>query len=385
MYLCFMKTEIERAVINEVNRKAQPNKVILLVGARRVGKTRFIKKYIENFSANKVLKLNGEDIDDAKLLERKSVANYKRLLNGIELLAIDEAQHIPNIGLILKLIIDEIEGIKIIVTGSSMFDLNNQLGEPLVGRKYTIYMYSISQIEFSKTENFKITTEKLEERLLFGGYPELIHLPKWKDKQEYLQEIINDYLLKDILIFQNIKKADKIYNLLRLLAFQVGNEVSLNELGNQLQISKNTVENYLDLLTKVFVVFKVEGFSKNLRKEVTKSSKWYFYDVGIRNAIIKNFNLLENRNDVGQIWENYLIVERMKKQEYQRISCNNYFWRTYDQQELDWLEEKAEKLHAFEFKWNANKKVKIPTAFGKAYTNASFEVINKENYLDFIL
>ncbi len=355
-----------------------------MVGAIRVGKTKFIKKYIENFSANKVLKLNGEDIDDVKLLERKSVANYKRLLNGIELLAIDEAQNIPNIGLILKLIIDEIEGIKIIVTGSSMFDLNNQLGEPLVGRKHTIYMYPISQIEFSKYENYKITTEKLEERLLFGGYPELIHLPKWKDKQEYLQEIINDYLLKDILIFQNIKKADKIYNLLRLLAFQVGNEVSLNELGNQLQISKNTVENYLDLLTKVFVIFKVEGFSKNLRKEVTKSSKWYFYDVGIRNAIIKNFNLLENRNDVGQLWENYLIIERLKKQEYQGLSCNNYFWRTYDQQELDWLEEKADHLNAYEFKWNANKKVKIPTAFGKAYTEANFEVINRENYLDFI-
>lgn len=379
-----MKKVLERAVIDKVKYKAKPNKVILLVGARRVGKTKFIKKYIENFSANKVLKLNGEDIDDVKLLERKSVANYKRLLNGIELLAIDEAQHIPNIGFILKLIIDEIEGIKIIVTGSSMFDLNNQLGEPLVGRKHTIYMYPISQIEFSKYENYKITTEKLEERLLFGGYPELIHLPKWKDKQEYLQEIINDYLLKDILIFQNIKKADKIYNLLRLLAFQVGNEVSLNELGNQLQISKNTVENYLDLLTKVFVVFKVEGFSKNLRKEVTKSSKWYFYDVGIRNAIIKNFNLLENRNDVGQIWENYLIVERLKKQEYQGLSCNNYFWRTYDQQELDWLEEKADELNAYEFKWNANKKVKIPTAFGKAYTEANFEVINRENYLDFI-
>lgn len=379
-----MKKVLERAVIDKVKYKAKPNKVILLVGAIRVGKTKFIKKYIENFSANKVLKLNGEDIDDVKLLERKSVANYKHLLNGIELLAIDEAQHIPNIGLILKLIIDEIEGIKIIVTGSSMFDLNNQLGEPLVGRKHTIYMYPISQIEFSKYENYKITTEKLEERLLFGGYPELIHLPKWKDKQEYLQEIINDYLLKDILIFQNIKKADKIYNLLRLLAFQVGNEVSLNELGNQLQISKNTVENYLDLLTKVFVVFKVEGFSKNLRKEVTKSSKWYFYDVGIRNAIIKNFNLLENRNDVGQIWENYLIVERLKKQEYQGLSCNNYFWRTYDQQELDWLEEKADELNAYEFKWNANKKVKIPTAFGKAYTEANFEVINRENYLDFI-
>lgn len=379
-----MKTEIERAVINVVNKKAQPNKVLLLVGARRVGKTRFIKNYIHNFPKNKVLKLNGEDIEDVALLARRSVANYKRLLKGIALLAIDEAQHIPNIGLILKLIVDEIENIKVIVTGSSMFDLNNQLGEPLVGRKYTIYMYPLSQIEFSKEENYKITSEKLEERLLFGGYPELVHLNQWQDKQEYLQEIINDYLLKDILIFQNIKKADKIYNLLRLLAFQVGNEVSLNELGNQLQISKNTVESYLDLLTKVFVVFKVEGYSKNLRKEVTKSSKWYFYDVGIRNAIIKNFNILQNRNDVGQLWENYLIVERMKKQEYQRIIGNNYFWRTYDQQELDWLEEKAEKLSAFEFKWNANKKVKIPTAFGKAYTEANFEVITKENYLDFI-
>lgn len=380
-----MKTELERAVIKVVNRKAQPNKVILLVGARRVGKTKFIKKYISTFSSNKVLKLNGEDVDDAELLSKRSVANYKRLLKGIDLLAIDEAQHIPDIGLILKLIIDEIDGIKIIVTGSSMFDLNNQLGEPLVGRKYTIYMYPLSQIEFSKYENYKITTEKLEERLLFGGYPELVHLNNWKDKQEYLNEIINDYLLKDILIFQNIKKADKIYNLLRLLAFQVGNEVSLNELGNQLQISKNTVESYLDLLTKVFVIFKVEGFSKNLRKEVTKSSKWYFYDVGIRNAIIKNFNILQNRNDVGQLWENYLIVERLKKQEYQRMIHNNYFWRTYDQQELDWLEEKADALNAFEFKWSSRKKVKIPTAFAKAYTDANFEVISKDNYLDFIL
>ena len=379
-----MKIDIERAVINVVNKKAQPNKVILLVGARRVGKTRFIKKYINTFPSNKVLKLNGEDIDDAELLARRSVANYKRLLNGIDLLAIDEAQHIPNIGLILKLIIDEIEGIKIIVTGSSMFDLNNQLGEPLVGRKYTIYMYPLSQIEFSKYENYKKTTENLEERLLFGGYPELVHLKSWKDKQDYLYEIINDYLLKDILIFQNIKKADKIYDLLRLLAFQIGNEVSLNELGNQLQISKNTVENYLDLLTKVFVIFKVEGYSNNLRKEVTKSNKWYFYDIGIRNTIIKNFNILKNRNDVGQIWENYLIVERLKKQEYQKMISNNYFWRTYDQQELDWIEEKADKLSAFEFKWSATKKIKIPAAFAKAYKDASFEVIQNENYLDFI-
>lgn len=354
------------------------------MGARRVGKTQFIKSYIRNFSPEKVLKLNGEDIDDIELLARKSVSNYKRLLTGIHLLAIDEAQHIPNIGMIFKLIIDEIEGIKIIVTGSSMFDLNNQLGEPLVGRKYTIYMYPLSQIEFSKYENYKMTHQNLEERILFGGYPELVGLQSWKDKQEYLQEIINDYLLKDILIFQNIKKADKIYNLLRLLAFQIGNEVSLSELGNQLQISKNTVENYLELLAKVFVVFKVEGYSKNLRKEVAKSSKWYFYDTGIRNALIKNFNNLQNRNDVGQLWENYLIVERLKKQEYQRTICNTYFWRTYDQQEIDWLEEKADTLNAYEFKWSATKKVKIPGAFAKAYAGASFNVINKENYLDFI-
>lgn len=384
LYICIMKNRVERAIIKLVNKKMQPNKVVLLVGARRVGKTKFIQQYANLHNPTQILKLNGEDMDDAELLARRSVANYKRLLKGIQLLIIDEAQHIADIGMILKLMVDEIDGIKILVTGSSMFDLNNQLGEPLVGRKYTLYMYPISQIEFSADENYKTTTEKLEERLLFGGYPELIHIDDWNEKQEYLYEIINDYLLKDILTFQNLKKADKIYDLLRLLAYQVGSEVSLNELGNQLQISKNTVEHYLDLLTKVFVIFKVGGFSKNLRKEVTKSSKWYFYDNGIRNAIIKNFNLLNYRNDVGQLWENYIISERLKKQEYHKITSNNYFWRTYDQQELDWLEEKQEQLSAFELKWSSTRKVKIPTAFAKAYPDADFKIIDKENYLDFI-
>jgi predicted AAA+ superfamily ATPase len=228
-------------------------------------------------------------------------------------------------------------------------------------------MHPLSQIEFSNYENYQYTAEKLEERLLFGSYPELIYINNCADKQKYLQEIINDYFLKDILVFQNIKKAYKIYNLLKLFAFQVGNEISLNELGNQLQISKNTLESYLDLLSKVFIIFKVEVFSKNLGKEVTKSSKCYFYDTGIRNAIIKHFNLLENRNDVDQFWENYLISERLKKHEYQKISSNNYFWRTYDQQELDWLEEKSEKLFAYKIKWSPNKKIKIPTTFKKAY------------------
>lgn len=380
-----MESYFKRAVFDNFNKKVLPNKVLILLGARRVGKTELIKNYLKTVPVETYLQLNGEDINDANLLQERSVANYKRLLANIDLLVIDEAQTIPEIGLILKLIVDSIEGIKIIATGSSVFDLNNTLGEPLVGRKNTMYLFPLAQMEFSIQENYKQTTENLEERLLFGGYPELVHYEDWEEKKEYLYEIINSYLLKDILVFEGIKQADKIYNLLRLIAYQVGKEVSLQELGNQLQMSKNTVDTYLDLLSKVFIVFKVEGFSRNLRKEIVKSSRWYFYDNGIRNGLINNFNRLENRTDVGDLWENYLAVERIKKQNYQKIATNNYFWRTYDQQELDWLEDQGNELAGFEFKWNENKKSKIPTAFGKAYPDATFEVINKENYLEFIL
>jgi predicted AAA+ superfamily ATPase len=373
----------KRAVLADFHSKLKPNKVLILLGARRVGKTQLIKKYLEN-SDEKVLQLNGEDINDARLLEERSVANYSKLLQDVSILVLDEAQNIPEIGLILKLIVDAIDGIKVIATGSSMFDLANKLGEPLVGRKNTIYLFPLSQIEFSQFENYKQTTENLETRLLYGGYPELTHYESWDEKKEYLKEIVNSYLLKDILVFDGIKNSDKIYDLLRLIAFQIGNEVSLQELGNQLQMSKNTVERYLDLLSKVFILFKIEGFSKNLRKEITKSSRWYFFDNGIRNAIINNFNTLNNRTDVGDLWENYLASERMKKQHYQKKDKQNYFWRTYDQQELDWLETEAETINAFEFKWNENKKSKVPIAFSKAYPDATFEVINKQNYLEFI-
>lgn len=380
-----MESYFKRAVFENFSKKVLPNKVLILLGARRVGKTELIKNYLKTIPSETYLQLNGEDINDANLLEERSVANYKRLLTNIDLLVIDEAQTISEIGLILKLIVDSIEGIKIIATGSSIFDLNNNLGEPLVGRKNTMYLFPLAQIEFSTQENYKQTVENLEERLLFGGYPELVHYQDWEEKKEYLYEIINSYLLKDILVFEGIKQADKIYNLLRLIAYQVGKEVSLQELGNQLQISKNTVDTYLDLLSKVFIVFKVEGFSRNLRKEIVKSSRWYFYDNGIRNGLINNFNRLENRTDVGDLWENYLAVERIKKQNYQKTPTKNYFWRTYDQQELDWLEERGDQLAGFEFKWSEKKKSKIPTAFGKAYPGASFEVINRQNYLDFIL
>ncbi|WP_140485413.1 ATP-binding protein [Flavobacterium sp. GSA192] len=375
---------LERGIDSVFSKKVLPNKVLILLGARRVGKTAFIKNYLSVLPKEDYLQLNGEDIQDADLLKERSVANYKRLLNNVKLLVIDEAQNIPEIGLILKLIVDSIDGIKVIATGSSIFDLSNKLGEPLVGRKNTIYLFPLAQMEFNKYENFKETTQKLEERLLFGSYPELEQYPDWNDKINYLKEIVNSYLLKDILIYEGIKQSNKILDLLKLIAFQVGQEVSLQELAKQLGISKNTVESYLDLLSKVFVIYKVPGFSRNLRKEITKSNRWYFYDNGIRNTIIANFSRLDSRTDVGALWENYLASERIKYQNYTQKSVTNYFWRTYDQQELDWLEEENGILRAYEFKWNENRKVKIPTAFAKAYPEANFEVINKSNYLDFI-
>jgi predicted AAA+ superfamily ATPase len=376
--------EIPRALLSQFQRKLRPNKVLMLLGPRRSGKTAFVKDYLKTVDLTKTLVLNGEDLGDAALLQERSVANYTRLLAGKNLLVIDEAQHVPEMGLILKLIVDSIEGIQVIATGSSAFDLHQQVGEPLVGRQNTLYMYPLAQLEFSKIEDFKTTLEKKEERLIFGGYPELIQYPDWKDKEDYLYQIMNDYLLKDILMVDGIKNSDKLYALLRLIAFQVGKEVSLEELGKQLGMSKNTVERYLDLLSKVFVIFRIGGFSRNLRKEIVKSSRWYFYDNGVRNAIIQNFNRLDLRADVGELWENYLAIERRKYQSYMQIRCNNYFWRTYDQQEIDWVEEEGDQLRAFEFKYQLSKPPKAPAAWAKAYPNASYDVIHQGNYLDWI-
>lgn len=374
----------ERVLLNAFERKLLPNKVLLLLGARRVGKTEFIKNYLNNKVTENYLLLNGEDLDDQALLKERTVKHYQRVFANVSLLLIDEAQCVPDIGMILKFIVDHIPDIKVVATGSSVFDLTNQLGEPLVGRKNVLYLFPLSQMEFGTKETYKETRENLEQRLLFGSYPELEKYPDWQDKQAYLNEIRNAYLLKDILSYDGIRQSYKIYDLLRLIAFQVGKEVSLSELANQLQMSKNTVERYLDLLVKVFVLFKIEGFSRNLRKEVTKSSRWYFYDNGIRNAVINNFSRLNSRTDTGDLWENYLASERIKKQHYHKMSVQNYFWRTYDQQELDWLEEREQQLYAYEFKWNERKKAKQPVAFAKAYPDADFTVINPLSYLDFI-
>ena len=375
--------EIDRIALNLINKKLQPNKVIVLLGARRVGKTKLIEKLIENLN-EKHLFLNGDDVETHNLLEIQSTANFKRLLGDIKFLIIDEAQEIPHIGKKLKLMVDTIPDLKILVTGSSAFEINNQLGEPLVGRMKTIDLYPISQIEFSKTENYLETRNNLEERLIFGSYPELSKIINREDKINYLKEIVNTQLLRDIFAFESIKKRDKIIGLLQMIAFRTGSEISLESVGRDLQISKNTVEKYLDLFSKVFIVYSVSGFSSNRDNEITKMKKWYFVDNGIRNAIINSFNSLNMREDVGKLWENYLNSERRKKMSYQENHVVDYFWRTHTKQEIDRIEVKDEKIQAFEYKYG-KATAKAPTEFAKSYPDASFEIVNQENYLEYIL
>lgn len=376
---------ITRAIYNEVKTQIKPGRVLLLLGARRVGKSHLLRQVISELNPSELLLLNGEDQTTIDRMAVRSVENFKVLIGNAKFLFIDEAQNIPDIGTKLKLLVDEIPNVSVIVTGSSMFELSNKLGEPLVGRSHIIQLFPFAQLEYQPYENIIETDSRLEQRLIYGSYPELIHLPGTEEKKDYLEGLVNSYLLKDILAYEGIKKADKIIDLLRLIAFQIGNEVSIDELSINLKgISRNTIESYLDLLSKVFVVYPVKGFSRNLRKEISKSNRWYFYDNGIRNALIRNYNPLNLRNDIGQLWENYLMSERMKINAYLKRRVNTYFWRTYDQQEIDLVEESGTNLSAFEFKWNKSK-IKIPTAWKNNYAEATFDVICKDDYLNFVL
>ena len=372
--------------LNNLKWLLSPNKVIIIYGARRVGKTTLVKKFIEKITKQeeKILFVNGDDIIVRQYLESQSINKLKEFIGDNTLLIVDEAQYIRNVGLNLKLIIDNIQNIKVIATGSSSFDLSKDVGEPLTGRKYSLKMLPLAQIEISRIENRHETKANLDSRLIYGSYPEIVITKNNGKRKEYLREIISSYLFKDILELEGIKHSSKLLQLLQLIAFQIGKEVSFNELGRQLGMSKNTVEKYLDLLKKVFIIFKRTGFSRNLRKEVTKNHRFYFYDNGIRNALIENFNPLALRNDIGQLWENYIIGELFKKQEYSRKKANNYFWRTYDKKEIDLIEEKEGKLFGYEIKWK-NKKIKIPKEWKENYPNTVFNVIHQENYLDFIL
>ena len=358
-----------------------PGKVTIIYGPRRVGKTTLLKKYLED--QNNYLFVTGEDIFVRDFLSSGSIDKLKEFIGKNTLLVIDEAQYIPDIDLNLKLIVDHISHVKVIATGSSTFDLVKQVEEPLTGRKHVIRMYPISQIELNSIENPAQTKAHLESRILYGSYPEVITMESDQLRQEYLQELVSSYLLKDILAFEGISKSKKIIDLLILLAFQVGKEVSHSELATQLSMSKTLIEKYLDLLEQVFVLVNIRGFSRNLRKEVTKISRYYFCDNGIRNALINNFNVLGRRDDIGALWENYLVMERLKKQQYHRIWSHNFFWRTYDQKEIDWVEEREGELFGFEFKWS-NTQVKAPKLWIETYPKASFVCINQNNYLPFI-
>ncbi len=374
---------IERAIEPLIHQYLKPNKAVILLGARRVGKTELIRKFMENCQ-EPFLFLNGDDLLSHELLEKRTIQNYQRLLGNNRLLIIDEVQSISEIAIKLKLMLDSIDGLKVLATGSSAFDLNHNLGEPLVGRKMTFQIFPLAQLEFSKQENHIETIQKLDERLIFGSYPELEQLNSRSEKIDYLMEQVNSYLLKDILEFEGIRKRNVIVLLLRMIAFRVGSEISIEGISNELQLGKSTVDKYLDLLSKVMIIHKVTGFSRNLDNEITKKNKWYFYDNGIRNALINNFNDIPLRDDQGKLWENYLISERLKKQEYLRLHQSNYFWRTHTKQEIDWVEESDGKIVGYEFKWTTKKQPKAPALWSKSYPTAEFHVIHPKEYLDFI-
>ena len=375
---------IRRILHDEIEKRIRRQKVMLVFGARRVGKTVLLKQIVENYKG-KTLLVNGESMDTVRMLADRSTSNYRQLFSGIDLLAIDEAQHIPEIGLKLKLLVDELPGIAVIATGSSSFDLQNQAGEPLVGRSTTFMLTPLSAEELMDSETHFEFASQTDNRIVYGFYPELQSLDSETEKREYLIDVVDAYLLRDILAIDGVKHAQKLHDLLRLIAWQVGSEVSLDELGKQLSLSHNTVERYLDLLQKVFVLYRIGGFSRNLRKEVSKSSKWYFQDTGIRNAVLRDFRPFNERQETerGALWENFIISERIKRNLNHRYGLNFYFWRTYDRQEIDLIEDDGLRLSAFEIK-AGNKEPKLPKPFATAYPEADFNTINRNTYLEFI-
>ncbi|MFW5773929.1 MAG: ATP-binding protein [Tangfeifania sp.] len=368
---------------NIIHRLKQSDKIIILYGARQVGKTTLIETILKK-RFGKILEINADQIKYREILSSTDLNQIKRLVSGYDLLFIDEAQQVPDIGLNLKIIKDNIPKLKIIATGSSSFELANKISEPLTGRKWTFKLFPISLLELSDFKNpFELDSE-LSDFLTFGMYPEVFSYENRLDKMDYLKEIVESFLYKDLLILSQIKNSGKIYELLQLLAYQIGSPVSYSELGRKLGLSTDTVISYIDLLEKVFVIYRLPGFSRILRKEITKNKKVYFYDTGIRNAVIEDFSLPEKRPDIGALWENFVISERIKRNNYKRTHAKSYFWRTYTGAELDYIEESSGKLSGYEIKWK-KKKSKPPKSWMETYKNADFEIINSENHQDFLI
>lgn len=369
------------------------NRVLIIYGPRRVGKTTLLQDFLSKTS----LKYKLDSGDNIRIQELLGSQDFPRILEyakGYELIVLDEAQLIPNVGMGIKILVDQVPGLKVIATRSSSFDLANkrslrsddlQVGEPLTGRKTTLTLYPVAQLELEAQYNRHELKQKLEEYLVFGSYPQVLTSKTKEEKIQILEELVNSYIFKDIFALQQLKGSKVLLDLLKLLAFQVGNEVSLNELATSLSIDVKTVGRYLDLLEKAFIIVHLTAFSRNLRSEVVSTSKYFFFDNGIRNAVISQFNSLDLRNDIGSLWENFLMMERMKKRSYKNIHGYSYFWRTYGQKEIDLIEERGGKIFPFEFKWSKKSKVLPPKEWTSAYPQAGdLLTVTSDNYLDFI-
>ena len=370
-------------IYDDLDKLLKKGKVTVIYGPRQVGKTTLISNFLSKTKLKYKLD-NGDDVSVSEVLSSRSLKKIQNYVAGYELVVIDEAQRIEDVGLGLKIMVDNNPDLKVLITGSSTLSLSYKVGEPLVGRAFDYKLYPVSQMEMLVELNRFELEQKKEEFLIYGSYPAVIEAQSREEKIQILTKIANAYLFRDIIELERVSDSKVILDLLRLIAFQVGSEVSLTELGSNLGIDRKTVARYLWLLEQSFILYNVRGYSRNLRKEITKKSKYYFYDNGIRNAIISNFNQINLRDDVGKLWENFLVTERLKWQEYKPMGANNYFWRTWEGQEVDWVEEREGKLFGYEFKWT-NRKSKAPKLWLGTYRNAEYKEVNASNYLDFLI
>lgn len=375
------KAMIKRLITKQIEEKIFTGKAIIIMGARQVGKSFLLRNYIQN-SENTVW-LDGEEIENQRFFETINPQKIQLLMGNKKILIIDEAQRILNIGSKLKIIIDHLPDIQLIVTGSSSFDLCNKINEPLTGRKWEYQMFPLSFQEMVNHHGFLNEKKLLTHRMVFGYYPDIV--VQHDDKIKLLKSLTESYLYKDILQWENIRKSERLIKLLQAIAFQIGSQVTYNELSRICGLDVKTIEKYIDLLEKSFVIFRLSSFSRNLRSELKFSRKIYFYDNGVRNALISNFNDVEMRNDTGALWENFLISERIKKLNYEQKFANYWFWRTTNQKEIDYIEEYNGELSSFEFKWNPKKQEKPVKEFISNYPDASYKIITPENIEDFIL
>jgi predicted AAA+ superfamily ATPase len=372
---------IKRTIYEQIIKNLFKGKAIVITGPRQVGKTTLLQAIMKE-TANKVLYLNCDEPDVRPMLENASSTSLKALIGNNSLILIDEAQRVKNIGLTLKLLVDNFKEIQVIATGSSALELANEINEPLTGRKREYHLYPFSTAEMVANTTVLQETRLLDQRMIYGFYPDIVNSPG--EAQANLLDLGNNYLYKDVLSLQDIRKPALLERLLVALALQIGNEISYNEIAQTIGTDNKTVDRYVELLEKCFVVFQIGGFSRNLRNEIKKGKKIYFYDNGIRNAIIKNFSPLTLRQDIGALWENFLESERKKVNHYANHYVNTYFWRTHQQQEIDMIEETGGKLYAWEFKWNEKVKAKIPASFLEAYPGTVTGIVNRQNYMAFL-